>query len=186
MRTVRSLRTLVPALAAPAVLTLALLTLAGCGGDPAVDRAGLEKSIASQLAKKPGSEPLDVSCPGDLAGTVGTTMRCSVSSDGRDVPIEVQVTSVDGSDVNFRIAPTLLRSSVEEQVSSSLARQVGQTPDDISCPDDLVGRVGVKMRCTLTAGSDQLGVTVTVTSVEGKTVNFDIEVDDQLASPSPS
>lgn len=34
------------------------------------------------------------------------------------------------------------------------------------------------MRCELTAGSDTLGLTVTVTSVEDTTVNFDIEVDD--------
>ena len=50
------------------------------------------------------------------------------------------------------------------------------------CPDDLIGRVGVKMRCMLSAGSDKIGLTVTVTSVEGKNVKFDIDVDQQKAS----
>ncbi|HJB64151.1 MAG TPA: DUF4333 domain-containing protein [Candidatus Microbacterium pullistercoris] len=55
---------------------------------------------------------------------------------------------------------------------------MGQAPDDMTCPDDLPGEVGGEMRCELTAGSDTLGLTVTVTSVEDTTVNFDIEVDD--------
>ena len=54
---------------------------------------------------------------------------------------------------------------------------MGTAPDDISCPDDLEGQKGTTMRCTLTAGADQLGVSVTVTSVDGKTVKFDAEVD---------
>ena len=48
----------------------------------------------------------------------------------------------------------------------------------MTCPDDLPGEVGGEMRCELTEGSDTLGLTVTVTSVEDTTVNFDIEVDD--------
>ena len=57
---------------------------------------------------------------------------------------------------------------------------MGARPD-ISCPDELPAEVGAEARCTLTAGGDptEYGVTVTVTSVEGDTADFDVEVDEQ-------
>lgn len=67
---------------------------------------------------------------------------------------------------------------VEMQISDQLEEQVGQQPDDVSCPDDLPAEEGESIRCELTAGEDTLGVTATVTSVEGDTVNFDIQVDE--------
>lgn len=67
---------------------------------------------------------------------------------------------------------------VEEQITSVLAEQVGQSPDDVTCPDDLPGEVGAEMKCELTAGGQTIGVTVTVSSVEGNQVNFDVLVDD--------
>jgi uncharacterized protein DUF4333 len=73
--------------------------------------------------------------------------------------------------------PTVKQGKVEDKISQQLEAQVGQKPDDISCPGDLKGEVGEKMRCTLTAGTDKLGVTVKVTKVDGKKVNFDFEVD---------
>jgi hypothetical protein len=65
---------------------------------------------------------------------------------------------------------------VEQQVSDQLAAQVGTAPDSVSCPEDLPAEVGATMTCDLTAGGQSLPVTVTVTSVDGSTVNFDIEV----------
>ena len=67
---------------------------------------------------------------------------------------------------------------VESRVSEQLTKQVGQKPDTISCPGDLKAEKGTTMRCKLTAGSDTLGLTVTVTSVDGSNVKFDIQVDE--------
>jgi hypothetical protein len=69
---------------------------------------------------------------------------------------------------------------VAEQAEDALEGQVGTRPE-ISCPDDLPAEVGAETRCTLTADDDptEYGVTVTVTSVEGDTVNFDVEVDEE-------
>ncbi|WP_437114568.1 DUF4333 domain-containing protein [Streptomyces glaucescens] len=51
-------------------------------------------------------------------------------------------------------------------------------------PGDLVGKVGTTTRCTLTAGDgSSLGVTVTVSSVDGDRIDFDIEAD-ETASPA--
>ncbi|WP_310961874.1 DUF4333 domain-containing protein [Nocardioides terrisoli] len=63
-----------------------------------------------------------------------------------------------------------------KQVSSQLAKKVGQVPDKVTCPS-LKAKVGAKARCTLTDGAREYGVSVTVTKVNGSDVNFDIQVD---------
>lgn len=73
--------------------------------------------------------------------------------------------------------PTLDKATAGEKVQASLGKQFGREPDDVTCPDDLEGKVGVEGRCVLTDGGVSYGVTVTVTSVEGKTINFDAVVD---------
>lgn len=74
---------------------------------------------------------------------------------------------------------TVAQETVEKTVSERLEAQVGQKPDKIECPGDLSAKVGETMKCTLTAGSDQLGVNVQVTEVDGSDVKFDIQVDEQ-------
>lgn len=71
------------------------------------------------------------------------------------------------------------QSDVEGQASEQLAAQVGQKPDKIECPGDLKAEVDTTMRCELTAGGDSIGLTVTVTSVDGDNVKFDVEVDEK-------
>ena len=66
------------------------------------------------------------------------------------------------------------------QAIRQLESQVGQAPDKVNCPDDLEGKVDATMTCVLTAGSDTLDVTVTVTQVDGSDVSFDIKVADQV------
>ncbi|WP_431970867.1 DUF4333 domain-containing protein [Nocardia sp. bgisy134] len=73
--------------------------------------------------------------------------------------------------------PEVKESELEKSVKQTLTEEVGQAPDAIDCPGDLEGKVGTTMRCTLTAGGDTLALTVTVTSVEGDTVNYDVAVD---------
>ncbi|MGP9539273.1 DUF4333 domain-containing protein [Brachybacterium sp. AOP43-C2-M15] len=67
---------------------------------------------------------------------------------------------------------------VETQISDKLTEMVGQTPEDISCPDDLPAEEGAEMTCVLSDGGETIDVAVTVTSVEDGNVNFDIEVAD--------
>ena len=76
--------------------------------------------------------------------------------------------------------PSVDWAELEQEVSDQLERTVGQAPDRIDCPGDLTGDVGTEMRCGLHAGPDRLGVTVTVTAVEGEQVDFDIEVDEEM------
>ncbi|MFC8228689.1 DUF4333 domain-containing protein [Streptomyces sp. NPDC057287] len=81
--------------------------------------------------------------------------------------------------------PKLSAEKLATTVSEKLARTTGRPKPDISCPEDLAGRVGTKTRCKLTADDGStLGVTVTVSSVEGEQINFDIKAD-ETASPAP-
>jgi hypothetical protein len=75
---------------------------------------------------------------------------------------------------------SLSAETIASGAEDALEEQVGERPD-ISCPEDLPAEVGAETRCTLTAGGDPTtyGVTVTVTSVDGDTANFDVAVDEQ-------
>lgn len=68
---------------------------------------------------------------------------------------------------------------VARQAAAVLEEQVGQAPDDLTCPEDLPAEVGASIRCDLTAGGRILGVTITATAVEGTNVDFDVVVDEQ-------
>ncbi|MEV6260762.1 DUF4333 domain-containing protein [Streptomyces sp. NPDC051784] len=82
--------------------------------------------------------------------------------------------------------PKLSAEKLATTVSEKLARTTGQPEPDVSCPEDLTGKVGTTTRCELTADDGStLGVTVTVTSVEGEQINFDIKAD-ETASPAPN
>lgn len=83
-----------------------------------------------------------------------------------------------GCSVNIgSTTPTVKEADLERSVAQTLAEQVGQQPDGVDCPDDLEGEVGAVLECTLTADGVTHNLTVTVTSVEGDTVNYDVEVD---------
>ncbi|MFD4032574.1 DUF4333 domain-containing protein [Streptomyces sp. NPDC058637] len=82
--------------------------------------------------------------------------------------------------------PELSADKPATTVGKKLAAMTGQPVPDVTCPGDLAGKAGTTTRCTLTAGDGStVGVTVTVTSVDGSRINFDIEADD-TASPAPS
>ena len=72
--------------------------------------------------------------------------------------------------------PTVAQSKVESQITDQLEKKVGQRPESVCCPGGLKGEVGTTMTCTLTAPDEERPVQVTVTSVDGLTVNFDIAV----------
>jgi hypothetical protein len=67
-----------------------------------------------------------------------------------------------------------------ESAEDILEEQVGIRPE-VACSEALEAEVGATARCTLTAGDDpsEYGVTLTVTSVDGDDMKFDIEVDDE-------
>lgn len=155
-----------------------------------LDRADVEQTLAKVLEEETGTKPDKIECPGDLEGKLDTTMECTLTNDSAEYVVKLTVTKVDGLDVRFdyKVASTAKDGStpevafaetmLEERVSSILEEEVGQRPDKIDCPGDLAGKVGETMRCTLSAGTDEIGLTVTVTEVEGTSMNFNVEVDE--------
>ncbi|MEV5603162.1 DUF4333 domain-containing protein [Streptomyces sp. NPDC052299] len=100
---------------------------------------------------------------------------------------------VSGCSFSFGGDLVVKKEEVAKQVSAGLEKQVGRAPEDVTCEDDLKGKVGESVRCTLTDGGKKLGVTATVKSVDGKKVNMDFKVDDNAgagsgasADPQPS
>lgn len=88
--------------------------------------------------------------------------------------------SVSVGDSEAKLSKDKLATTVAEKLADS----TGQPEPDITCPEDLVGKAGATTRCTLTADDGStLGVSATVTSVEGEQINFDIKADD-TASPA--
>ncbi|MFJ4003288.1 DUF4333 domain-containing protein [Streptomyces sp. NPDC090023] len=81
--------------------------------------------------------------------------------------------------------PKISSGKLADTVAERLAAQTGQPKPDVSCPEDLVGKVGTKTRCVLTASDKStVGITVTVTSVKDSQISFGIKADDK-ASPAP-
>jgi hypothetical protein len=66
-----------------------------------VDKAQVASVISDKLAQQVGRKPDSVTCPDNLKGVVGTTLRCQLSDAGEKYGIAVTVTNVDAGDVNF-------------------------------------------------------------------------------------
>ncbi|RVU22492.1 DUF4333 domain-containing protein [Streptomyces antnestii] len=80
--------------------------------------------------------------------------------------------------------PELSKAKLADTVAEKLAATTGQPKPDVTCPEDLVGKVGNTGRCTLTASDGStLGVTVKVSSVQGSNINFGIKADEK---PTPA
>jgi len=71
----------------------------------AVAKHDVETAVATQVAQKANTPTPRVACPGDLNGTVGTVMYCTLTASGdtASYPVKVTVTSVKGTAVNFDI-----------------------------------------------------------------------------------
>lgn len=65
---------------------------------------------------------------------------------------------------------------LQQMVSSQLAAKAGSPPDSVVCPGDLETNAGASITCQVTARGETRGVTVTVASVEGNAVSFNLSV----------
>ena len=69
-----------------------------------VDKDDVAKQNSDQLAKQFGKAPESVTCPDNLKGTKGATLRCELTDAGQTYGVTVTVTDVqDGGDVLFDI-----------------------------------------------------------------------------------
>ncbi|MET0474055.1 MAG: DUF4333 domain-containing protein [Mycobacterium sp.] len=71
------------------------------------------------------------------------------------------------------------KGDLAKEVSNQLASNVGHEPESLTCPEDLTAKVGASTTCSLSDAGSTYGVKVSVTSVDGSDVKFDIKVDDE-------
>ncbi len=71
-------------------------------------------------------------------------------------------------------AHTVSRNSVASQIASKMTDAAGNKPDSVSCPDDLEARVGAQLNCDMKIKNQTFNINVTVTSVDGDNVKFDM------------
>ena len=66
---------------------------------------------------------------------------------------------------------------IAEVAVGALEEEVGQRPDDFDCGDDpVVIEEGNTVDCLLTAGSDTIDATVTISDVDGNDYKVNVEV----------
>lgn len=102
-------------------------------------------------------------------------MRKTLAAAGGALALTALLAGCSAGSVSADEAATLAEDQLEEQV--------GQRPD-VTCPEDLPAEVDATIECELTAEDmdETYGVTLTVTSVEDNTVNFDIQVAEEPMS----
>ena len=68
-----------------------------------VDKNQVAKVISDKLTQQVGRKPDSVTCPDNLKGVVGATLRCQLTDTSQKYGVDVNVTSVDAGNVNFDI-----------------------------------------------------------------------------------
>ncbi len=66
------------------------------------------------------------------------------------------------------------KSDVASQITSKLTDGAGNKPDSVNCPSDLPAKVGAQVNCEMKVKNQTINVNVTVTSVNGNDVKFDM------------
>jgi hypothetical protein len=66
------------------------------------------------------------------------------------------------------------KSDVASQITSKMTDAAGNKPDSVTCPGDLPAKVGAQLNCEMKVKSQVFNVNVTVTSVNGNDVKFDM------------
>jgi hypothetical protein len=66
------------------------------------------------------------------------------------------------------------KNDVAQQITTKLTDAAGNKPDSVTCPNDLEAKVGAQLNCTMKVKNQTFNVNVTVTSVNGSDVKFDM------------
>jgi len=66
------------------------------------------------------------------------------------------------------------KSDVASQITSKMTDAAGNKPDSVTCPGDLPAKVGAQLNCEMKVKNQVFNVNVTVTSVNGNDVKFDM------------
>lgn len=142
---------------------------------PAVNKEQLEKTVATMVSQASGAKVDSVSCESGLDGKKGAEAHCDVTAGGVTLKRTVEVTEVNNLLMNFTVIPVLPKAQVENSLLDQLGAQLGSRPDTADCSGDLEGTPGTTVDCAVTAGEEKQDFILTVTTVDGDTVNYSFE-----------
>jgi Domain of unknown function (DUF4333) len=182
-------KSVVRALLIPGALAGLLIGIAGCSSGPkTVSKSDVESQISQKMTDPAGNKPDSVSCPNALDATVGAKIDCNMKIKDKTYGVNVSVTSIEGDTAKFDMVETVDKNDVASEINDQATQQLGHKPDSVTCPDNLKGVVGTTLHCQLIDAGQTTPLTVTVTNVDGGTVNFNWAADNQpspTASPTP-
>jgi hypothetical protein len=139
-----------------------------------VSKSDVANQISTKMTDASGNKPTSVTCPHDLDAKVGTQVNCTMKVKDQTYGVNVTVTSVDGSDVKFDMVETVEKGQIADQITAKMTDAAGNKPDAVTCPGDLLGKVGAQLNCEMKVKGATYNVNVTVTSVSGSDVLFDM------------
>jgi hypothetical protein len=76
-----------------------------------VDKNQVATAISDNITQQVGTKPESVTCPDNLKGVAGATLRCKLVTDGKTYGVNVSVTGVDAGTVDYHFV-------VDDQPSS--------------------------------------------------------------------
>jgi hypothetical protein len=74
------------------------------------------------------------------------------------------------------ITPSVGRAEVGRQITEQMTTGLGHRPESVTCAQDLPGKVGASINCTLVDAGQTYPVTARVTSMDGNVARFDVQV----------
>lgn len=81
---------------------------------------------------------------------------------------------VAGCSCSIGSSHAVSKSDVAGQITAKMTDAAGDKPESVNCPNDLPATVGAQVTCEMKVKNRPFGVTVTVTSVEGGDVKFNM------------
>lgn len=175
----RPVRLAAPLLGLPLVAGL----LAGCsgeisiGGPGAISQERLETEVTGNVSGD-DADKLEVDCGGELQAELDATQDCVLTypEDGSRTGVRLTVTDVQGEEVEFDQLLFIAAEDVADAVERFYTDQ-GIDVETATCDGELLGEEGETTTCEVSSGSDgDATIEVTTTTVDGLTVNFDLEV----------
>jgi hypothetical protein len=179
------------ATALPLITSVVTLLAIGCGSGHGggngnadsgaesliVSKESLQADIADRLVKA-GQPPGSVTCLQDLVGEVGRTARCDVvMGETNSFQPVATVTGVEGTIVDYELAPALSQAQLERAVARLVVENGGPPVDSVDCEAGLDGAVKAVAYCDVETGGVRARRAVQVTEVSGLTMNFTLRTD---------
>ena len=126
---------------------------------PTMSAADLQKSLATRIST--GTPAQSVTCAAGLTGEIGKTDSCEVVvNDSTSVQVNVTVTKVNGSNIDYDFVPSMTQSQLEKAFAANVSAEV-------TCDAGLDGQVGSSTMCHVTKNGTPDDTTVSVSKVQG-------------------